>query len=422
MLFLQSKIGPIMKIKSIEYINYRGLKTGGVSFDPQLTVVVGKNGSGKSSVLQAVATAVSWIVARIKSEKGVGSYIDELSVTNGHQNAQIIATFDEFGDVSIPNKTKSGLPKRYSIDLNGLRSYSFEIREQLERTNFQSSVPVFALYGVKRAVIEIPLRIRNTEEHMLETYKECLNGAAKFRDFFMWFRNQEDLENEMRLDQEGHANFSSRELGAFRRAMQRFMPEYTNVRVRRKPLRMTVRKEGEELNVAQLSDGEKIYLALIGDLCRRLVLANPTLEDPLNGYGIVMIDEVDLHLHPKWQGEVAQRLTEVFPNIQFIITTHSSQVINRVATEKLRILGNGQVSMANYSYGMPTNVVLKDIMGVDSEQPQEVVDAISDAYTAIAEGNLQRAQQLLDELDATVPGHPELPRIRKIVERNARRN
>lgn len=411
-----------MKIRSIRYVNYRGLKTGEVFFDPQLTVIVGKNGSGKSSVLQAVATAVSWIVARIKSEKGVGSYIDDLSVTNGHQNAQIVANFDEFGDVSIPNKTKSGLPKRYNIDLNGLRSYSFEIREQLERTNFQSSVPVFALYGVKRAVIEIPLRIRNTEEHMLETYKECLNGAAKFRDFFMWFRNQEDLENEMRLDQEGHANYSSRELGAFRRAMQRFMPEYTNVRVRRKPLRMTVRKEGDELNVAQLSDGEKIYLALIGDLCRRLVLANPTLEDPLNGYGIVMIDEVDLHLHPKWQSEVARRLTEVFPNIQFIITTHSSQVINRVATEKLRILGNGQVSMANYSYGMPTNVVLKDIMGVDSEQPQEVVDAISDTYTAIAEGNLQKAQQLLDKLDETVPGHPELPRIRKIVERNARRN
>lgn len=411
-----------MRIRSIEYINYRGLRSGKISFDPQLTVVVGKNGSGKSSVLHAVATAISWIVARIKSEKGIGSYIDDLSVTNGHQNAQIVACFDEFGDVSIPNKTKSGLPKRYSIDLNGLRNYSSVIREQLEHTNFQSSLPVFALYGVKRAVIEIPLRIRNTEEHMLETYKECLNGAAKFRDFFMWFRNQEDLENEMRLEHEVNANFSSRELGAFRRAMQRFMPEYTNVRVRRKPLRMTVRKEGEELNVAQLSDGEKIYLALIGDLCRRLVLANPVLEDPLSGSGIVMIDEVDLHLHPKWQGEVALRLTEVFPNIQFIITTHSSQVINRVATEKLRILSDGKVGMANYSYGMPTNVVLKDIMGVDSEQPQEIVDTISDVYTAIAEGNLQEARQLLDELEVTVPSHPELPRIRKIVERNARRN
>lgn len=413
--------GCVMIISRLDYINYRGLRTGCINFDPRLTVVVGKNGSGKSSVLQAVATAVSWIVARIRSEKGVGLYVDDLSVTNGHQNAQIVATFDEFGSVIIPNKTKSGLPKRYGIDLNGLRGYSNEIREQLEASNFQSSVPVFALYGVKRAVIDIPLRIRNTEEHMLETYKDCLNGAAKFRDFFMWFRNQEDLENELRLDEEGNETFSSRELSAFRRAMLGFMPEYTNVRVRRKPLRMTVKKNGEELNVAQLSDGEKIYLALIGDLCRRLVLANPTLEDPLNGRGIVMIDEVDLHLHPKWQGEVAQRLMDVFPNLQFIITTHSSQVINRVATDKLRILGDGEVRTADYSYGMPTNVVLKDIMGVESEQPIEVVEAFDNVYTAIAEGNLQRAQQLLNELVAKVPSHPELTRIRRIVEKNARR-
>ena len=76
-----------MIIRNLEYVNYRGLKTGTIDFDPRLTVVVGKNGSGKSSVLQAVATAVSWIVARIKSEKGIGQYIDDLSVTNGHQNA-----------------------------------------------------------------------------------------------------------------------------------------------------------------------------------------------------------------------------------------------------------------------------------------------------------------------------------------------
>lgn len=410
-----------MIIKSLEYINYRGLRNGSIDFDPRLTVVVGKNGSGKSSVLQAVAIAVSWIVARIKSEKGVGQYIDDLSVTNGHQNAQIMAEFDEFGTMAIPNKTKTGLPKRYSIDLNGLRRYSNEIRQQLEVTHFKNSVPVFALYGVKRAVIDIPLRIRNTEEHMLETYSDCLHGAAKFREFFMWFRNQEDLENELRLDQGRGEDYSSRELGAFRRAMQRFMPEYTHVRVRRKPLRMTVCKNGEELNVAQLSDGEKIYLALIGDLCRRLALANPTFEDPLEGRGIVLIDEVDLHLHPEWQGEVAERLTRVFPNLQFIISTHSSQVINRVATDKLRLLGNGAVARADYGYGMPTHVVLKDIMGVESEQPKEVTAVICHVYEAIAEGNGERAQQMMLELEKMVPGHPELSRIRRIVEKNLRR-
>lgn len=408
-----------MIIRSLNYVNYKGLETGTIDFDSHLTVVVGKNGSGKSSVLQIVAIAVSWIVARIKSEKGIGQYIDELSVTNGHQNSQIIAEFDEFGKVSIPNKVKSGLPKRFTIDLNGLRSYSNNIREQLEATGMKSSVPVFAYYGVKRAVIDIPLRIRNTEEHMLETYRDCLNGAAKFRDFFMWFRNQEDLENEVRLDYEG--NYSSRELSAFRRAMQTFMPDYANVRVRRKPLRMTVKKDGTELNVAQLSDGEKIYLALIGDLCRRLVLANPTLEDPLKGKGIILIDEVDLHLHPKWQGEIVERLNKVFVNLQFIITTHSPQVINRVATDRLRLLDNGKVYMADYGYGMPTEVVLKDIMGVESELPKEVVDIINEIYKALAEGEAERAQLFMNQLETKVPNHPELSRIRRIVERNARR-
>lgn len=406
-----------MIIKSLEYINYRGLKTGSIDFDSRLTVVVGKNGSGKSSVLQAVATAVSWIVARIRSEKGTGQYVEDLSVSNGHQNAQIVAEFDEFGKISIPNRTKAGLPKRYSIDLNGLREYANGIREKLEETDFKSSVPVFAFYGVKRAVIDIPLRIRNTDEHMLETYKDCLNGAAKFRDFFMWFRNQEDLENECRLDQDGGGDYSSRELGAFRRAMQIFLPTYTNVRVRRKPLRMTVRKDGEELNIAQLSDGEKIYIALIGDLCRRLVLANPTLEDPLGGKGIVMIDEVDLHLHPKWQAEVAERLTRVFPNLQFIITTHSPQVINRVATDRLRMLENGEVLKSDYGYGMPVSIVLKDIMGIDSEQPKEVADLVQSIYLAVMNKNVADARVLINQLENVVPHHPELPRLRRIVER-----
>lgn len=407
-----------MFINSIEYTNFKGLKTGRIDFDPRLTVVVGKNGSGKSSVLQAVGIVVSWIIARVRSEKSNGNYIEELSITNGHQNAQVVGNFKGIGQLIIPNRAKSGIPKQFSINLNDIREYVAKIRERLEITNYHSSVPVFALYGVKRAVIDIPLRIRNTEEHMLETYKDCLKGAANFRDFFMWFRNQEDLENEERIaDNDAHR---SRELEAFRRAMTVFMPEYTQVRVRRRPLRMVVNKDGEEFNIAQLSDGEKIYLALIGDMCRKLALANPDMTDPLQGEGIVMIDEVDLHLHPKWQAEIAERLIEVFPNVQFIITTHSPQVINHVASDRIRILTPNEVTGTNYGYGMPTQIVLKDIMGIEYEQPRKVEDAIRDAYNAIATGNSEAVQKAISILENSVPGHPELTRIQKVVERNER--
>lgn len=411
-----------MLIKSLKYTNYKGLGTGEIKFDPRLTVVVGKNGSGKSSILQGVSLAASWVIARIKSEKGIGTYIDELSITNGRQNAQVTADFDEFGTITIPNRAISGISKKFSLNIDNLKEYANKVRAEMENTNFSNSIPIFAFYGVKRAVIDIPLRIRNKEENMLETYKECLNGAANFRNFFMWFRNQEDLENELRLDSDSRASNYSRELDTFRHAMSVFMDEYTNIKVKRRPLRMVVRKNNEELNVAQLSDGEKIYLALVGDLCRKLVLANPSLTDPLQGKGIVMIDEIDLHLHPKWQGEFASRLTEVFPNLQFIVTTHSPQVINRVPTESLRLLYNGEVYLTEYGYGMPTQVILKDIMGLDYEQPKEIEDTITGIYKSIAENDLDNARDLMLHLEEEVPNHPELTRIRKIVERVSRRN
>ena len=96
-------------------------------------------------------------------------------------------------------------------------------------------------------------------------------------------------------------------------------------------------------------------------------------------------------------------------------------MINRVATDKLRLLDNGTVEKADYGYGMPTEVVLRDIMGVDNEQPKEVVETVSETYSAIADGDYNKAQQLLNELETMVPGHPELVRIRRVVERGARR-
>ena len=105
----------------------------------------------------------------------------------------------------------------------------------------------------------------------------------------------------------------------------------TNIKVARKPrLRMKVEKNGINLDVSQLSDGEKCTMTLFGDLARRLCIANPRLDDPLKGDGVVLIDEIELHMHPSWQRMVLPKLQETFPNIQFIITTHSPIVLSEV--------------------------------------------------------------------------------------------
>lgn len=411
-----------MRLETIKYTNYRGLKTGELSFEKDITVIIGKNGAGKTSVLTAVSIMLSWIITRLKSEKQNGQYIEVDSITNPYSHSIIEYKLDEFDTpISIPNKSKQGVSKKYSLNIDSLKNYASRKRTDFEKQNFKLSVPTFVYYGVKRAVIDIPLRIRNKEYALLDTYKDCLNGAANFRDFFTWFRNQEDIENELRLLENPLSPIHTRELDTFRKALSIFMPDYKSIRVRRSPLRMQLLKKGEVVYANQLSDGEKTYLALIGDLCHRLVLANPTLPDPLQGEGIVLIDEIDLHLHPEWQGDFATKLNEVFPNIQFIITTHSPHVINRIAPEKIRILNNNKVENPDYSYGMPISVVLEDIMGLSKQQPDKVKLVIERIHDALNNKEIDLAENSCKELQELTPGHPDLVRFSKIIERYKRK-
>ncbi|WP_442936504.1 AAA family ATPase [Nostoc sp.] len=207
-------------------------------------------------------------------------------------------------------------------------------------------------------------------------------------------------------------DYRDKQLEAVREAISLLIPEFSNLRVERSPLRMTVRKQGEELIVNQLSDGEKCLLAMVGDLARRLAIANPSLSDPLQGSGVVLIDEIELHLHPKWQREIIPALTRTFPNCQFIVTTHSPQVISQVKPEGIYILektDEGVVAKRpESSFGRDSNRILEDLMGVPA-RPQEIKDRLHELFRLIDEGNLDGARQLSQEIaDIIGQDEPEL--------------
>ena len=308
-----------IKINSIELVNFKKFADTTVNFDPSLTVFSGKNGAGKSSVLSGVMLTLSWIIARLRNDSGVGLYVAPSDVRNNATGGCVISTIFG-GAATIPSKAKAGFAKEFNLNIAPIKEYAAMKRRQLAENGQAAALPVFAYFGVKRAVLDMPLRTRRQDYTLFDAYDKSLEGAANFRGFFTWFRACEDWENQetarrgVRIEHPG--------LRAFRRAMEKFMPDYRNICIERHPLAMMLEKDGERLNAEQLSDGEKIYLALIGDLCHRLSLANPT-GDPLLGEGIVLIDEIDLHLHPQWQSEIANALTTTFPNIQFIVTTHS---------------------------------------------------------------------------------------------------
>ena len=124
---------------------------------------------------------------------------------------------------------------------------------------------------------------------------------------------------------------------------------------------------------------------MVLDLTRRLAQANPNMTDPAaNAEAIVMIDEIDLHLHPQWQRKIVQNLTAAFPKCQFIATTHSPQVIGEVEHERIQIISNGQVYSPTHSFGVDSSRVLEEIMesGPRTEVVQNLLSQISQAVEA----------------------------------------
>jgi predicted ATP-binding protein involved in virulence len=213
-----------------------------------------------------------------------------------------------------------------------------------------------------------------------------------------------------------------RELQFVTKAIESFIPEYSNLRVTRVPRpHMLVDKKGAEFKLNQLSDGEKNMIAMIGDIARRLSMANPTMKNPLKGDGIVLIDEVDLHLHPAWQRIIISKLTEVFPNCQFIITTHSPQILSHVSAEHIFLLlqknNNMEIIKPTESYGKNTDRILEDILGVES-RPLKIKKELHQLFQLIQKKDLDKARELMNKLENEIEGRePELVKANVLIER-----
>jgi predicted ATP-binding protein involved in virulence len=180
------------------------------------------------------------------------------------------------------------------------------------------------------------------------------------------------------------------------------MSDFDNLRIQRKPrLQMLVNKNGKTLDVAQLSQGEKSMMALVGDIARRLAIMNPALENPLEGSGIVLIDEVDLHLHPNWQRAIVGNLNNTFPNCQFVLTTHSPIVISESPDLLCYSLNNGELQKLNNLYGMDVNQVLLQDME-SSIRNADIQQAFDNLRDSLQDGELTKAKELLAELEQKI--------------------
>jgi predicted ATP-binding protein involved in virulence len=420
-----------MKIKSINLINYRGAVILNIDFHRQLNVFIGVNGAGKSTILDSLAIMLSWLVNRLKNTNASGRQISETEINNGQGTAiiEITGVTEDSQEITWKIvKTRTGyIHAGERSNFSQLNEYTQQIQRQITDHQGEINLPLFVYYSVNRAVLDIPLKIKTKHQFdSLSAYENALTSGSDFRTFFEWFREREDLENENRKYREAEIKpegfcFPDPQLEAVRETIERFLPDFTNLSVRRNPLRMEVTKKDKIVTVNQLSDGEKCLIAMLGDLARRMAIANPQNPDPLTGNGLIIIDEIDLHLHPQWQRFVVPKLLEVFPNCQFFISTHSPNIITHVQPESLHFMEQTEMGIKFHpvqeSYGKNVDRILEDLMGLETTRPQEIAEALKDIYEQISHNQLEAAKNKINDLRAKIQDDPELIKAEVIIRR-----
>lgn len=320
-----------MRINTLALTGFRGIREHTLDFEGKSAIIFGINGAGKSSILRAINLLFAPIISRLTGHRTSAEMLLSAEDISYQARECRLGCQCTLGNQGVEYSRQAQLQKsRLSAKRNPPVEFCNLFHQLYGEQSDAGQMPVFVNYGVHRLVLDIPLRIRRHHEFtQLSALDKAIESKIDFRTFFEWFRYQEDLENEQKIKL-WNKDYQDKALRAVRTAIYGMMENTSHLRIERRPLAMKLDKDGVPLSINQLSDGEKGALTLFGDLSRRLALANPKLENPCLGEGIVLIDEIDLHLHPSWQRSIVPALRRTFPNIQFIITTHSPQVLGEI--------------------------------------------------------------------------------------------
>lgn len=378
-----------MKLKTLSLAYCGGFEQLDIAFEPDVTLIAGVNGVGKSTVLRTLAVLLSRALPEFTPSRSAPLYFTDDDIHCDKASLEVSARIeidgqtinvgvqrlraaDEKGDrFMLLRQAEAATAAADFAQALSARTLTGELEASIKETRVAlatlksaANPPLGVYFSPKRQLPGQPRSLPEAKpfEPSIAYGRALHDREVELREFMHWFRTQEKL---------GAASEPRRlkVLDALRAVVGELVPEFSNLRIQEQPrLGFVVDKRGQPLYLHQLSDGERGLLALVFDLTRRLTIANPDMGNPIaDGVALVLIDEIELHLHPKWQRDVLQRLRDIFKACQFVVTTHSPLVLGEVPARCVRFLefvnGKVGVTVPTEAYGMDANRILQEYMG-----------------------------------------------------------
>ena len=433
-----------MKVTALKLANVRTIETAEFRFQSGFNLIVGVNGVGKTSVLDALSVCLAATLNHANKLRMRPTTLRTDDIRVGAEALDVDCGFEISGrqhhyvihkphESSALQAQKAGMPREQVHDTPERAEFAGEPPAS-HSGDGPGARPLAVLFSTNRAV---PSERAPTKGMAVGGVAAAFAGALSRRElrlgeFAAWIRVQQTLRTERPA--------AKRVLAALEVAVSRFLPDYGNLRLDTE-LSVLVDDNYDAIMdgkgdllatheevlmidhgmatipVRHLSDGERGILALVLDLTRRLSQANPELEDPaMEAEAVVLIDEIELHLHPTWQRQVVRKLTATFPRCQFIATTHSPQVIGEVEHDRIHIMADGEVYSPTHSFGVDSSRVLEEIMEADSrtERIRNLLTAVS---SNIGKQHYGAARELLAQLVSLLgENDPEVTRVATLLD------
>lgn len=403
-----------MRIDNIQIKNYRRFENLSIDFNSRMNVIIGNNGVGKTSILDALSIGIGSIFLGIEANSSPGIKKEDIrfvsrkigsTIDRQPQFPVVISCAGEIVNKKISwirqLNTKSG--RTNYGDAANIKNIASDLQNSVRNGDANVILPIISYYGTGRLWAQKHESSQKTIDNRLQGYTDCLSVESNEKLMLKWFEKMTYIQL-----QDGTV---IPELKAVKSAIaDSYMESGADVN----DIQVTFNVKSHQLEITyidknnnyqrhpfhELSDGYRNTLSLIADIAYRMAVLNPqflgdvTKKTP----GIVLIDEVDLHLHPIWQKRILKTLKNVFPLVQFIVTTHSPSIISSAKADELLILDGYSWRNFEYEvYGKDSNSVLTEIMET-SERPDEVANMFAEFDNFMDKGDYKTAENILNEL------------------------